>query len=250
MEKTPIDLTRDQKIARQSSELNALRADQIAEANGEKETEYVEGNRNPKFKIRVLEARGYVHVWTLIKNLSQDQKSFIEETRVVKIHAREFDRRVKDGAFTPYDEVEVVHDPRKGAPKVYEMKPTQLNVDGQVKGTGKSNYAGDQPTAEDLARTKQQIQKEAQRIDAKNDLLKDKETDLAKREADLKARETALAAKETAAPSDTVIAGATLTGPVDASFAQPGTTAAAATPDAGSVTTKTKADKKADEAQK
>lgn len=188
MDKRTTDLTRDEKIARQASDLNALRTQQIAEANGEEETEYVEGNRNPKFKIRELEAKAYVHVWTRIRNLSQDQKSFIDEDKIVKIHAREFDKRVKDGAFKPFDEVEVIHDPRKGAPKLYELKPDQVNVDAQVQGIGRSNYREDL-SPEQAGQAKAQIMKEAARIDAKNSQLKDREADLNSREAALKARE-------------------------------------------------------------
>jgi len=217
MDKRTTDLTKDQKNAQQVSDLNELRTQQIAEANGDEETEYVEGNRNPKFKIRELEARAYVHVWTRIRNLAPDQKSFIDEDKVVKIHAREFDKRVKDGAFKPYDEVEVVHDPRKGAPIHYELKPDHVNVDAPVMGIGKSNYQAGQLGAEDIGKAKSQIMKEAARIDAKNSQLKDRESDLDSREAALKAREEAfekdlltMAAKDPLGAQDRAQAGSNL----------------------------------------
>jgi hypothetical protein len=128
-----IDLTRDQKMSKQSSELSNLQDRQIREANNEVEVETIPGNRNPKFKIRVLEADGYVHVFARRKHLDTTGKNFVHEDRTIMIHKREFDTRVKDGAFATYDEVEIVHDPRKGAPQRYNFKPDQINVDGATK---------------------------------------------------------------------------------------------------------------------
>jgi len=201
MEKPQMDLTRDQKIARQSSELRALREQQIAEASGEAEPDLVPANRKPEFKIRRIEADGFVHVFTRIKNLSQDQKNFINEDRIIPIHAREFDKRVKDGAFTTYDEVEVIHDPRKNAPKSYEMKPEQLDV----------NKAASAPKADgkEVARKAQQIEKEFERLSKIHDSQIEREKAIAAKEAEIAAREKALqeaeakptAATVTAAPS-------------------------------------------------
>lgn len=167
MSEQRVDLTRDQKIASQKSKIEALRESQILEATGAKEPELVPANRNPKFKIRKIEADGYVHVFTRVRNLDQAQKNFINEDRIIVIHARDFDRKVNDGMFKTYDLVEVIHDPRKGAPKSYDLKPEAVSVDKPAKSS----------------------------IDPK---LAERERQIEQAEAELAAREKALAEKEAA----------------------------------------------------
>jgi hypothetical protein len=121
--------TKESKQAKQAAQLKERQAEQISVANGEKDAEYVEGNRRAGSKIRKHEADGYVHVEVLNKNLQPDQKSFKEDKSVVKIHAREFDRRVEEGAFSTYDQAEVIHDPRQNAPRSYSLKPENLQID-------------------------------------------------------------------------------------------------------------------------
>lgn len=229
-----MDLTRDQKIARQRSELGELREHQISVATGESDEQYVEANRNSKFKIRAIEAAGFVHVWTRVKHLSQDQKSFVNEDRIVPIHAREFDKRVKDGAFSTYDEVEVIHDPRKGAPKTYVLKPSQLSVEQAPS----ASTAPAKSQEKEIERQKQQVAKEAERLEKIQDLQTEREKEIARKEAELAAREKALAEAESKPEAATAAASAPA--PDVKITVEPSATAASAT---ASVTPDPKADK-------
>lgn len=116
-------LTREQKAIKQQDEIAELRAQQIAQANGEEDIALVDANLSKKHKIRAAEKDGYVHVATRIKHLNANQKDFTYEDRIIPIHAREFDRKVAEGAFNLFDECEVIHDPRKGRPVEYDLQP-------------------------------------------------------------------------------------------------------------------------------
>lgn len=121
---TKRNLTRDEKLSLQQDQLLDQKGKQIEVANGnESALPTVPGNRDKsgKYRVLVLE-QGYVHVKTIIKHLDQSQKNFKNEEKIHKIHAREFDRRVREGAFKTYDEVEVLHDPRANAPEDYNFK--------------------------------------------------------------------------------------------------------------------------------
>lgn len=142
-------LTRDQKLSLQQSQLQELKGKQIDAINGNDEAmPEIEANRNDKYTIRETE-QGYVHVKVTNKTLAPGEKSFLEDTHIVKIHAREFDRRVSEGAFKTFDEVEVIHDPRANAPEKYDLKPGFLSInangptaDQAVKSTNKNQPAG------------------------------------------------------------------------------------------------------------
>jgi hypothetical protein len=198
------DLTKDQKQARQQSQLSALKEQQIREKLGEDETEYVSGNRNSSFKIRALEADGYVHIHTRIKHLANDQKSFVNEDRTIKIHAREFDARVKNGAFKTYDEVEVVHDPRKKAPTVYNLKPDGIPVaGGNVQDKINAASGADKKAQEKLEREKLNLQKNSdalekkkEEVNAQIDELNEKEKQIISKAQELEAKEKAIAERE------------------------------------------------------
>ncbi len=122
------NLTKDQKMELQRDQLQELKQAQIDHINGVEEFPTVTANRNKKYKIKANE-QGYVHVKTKVNHLAQDQKSFTPEENIIKIHAREFDRRVAEGAFKTYDEAEVIHDPRQNAPEKYSLKPDVAKVD-------------------------------------------------------------------------------------------------------------------------
>lgn len=113
-----IDLTRDQKQSRQMDELAKLQAQQ---QNGE--LEMVGGNRNSKYDVRQIEADNYVHVAVKNRHYDEANNRMQEDSRIVKVHNRDFDRMVNSGAFNVYSEVEVIHDARKDAPKKYNLKP-------------------------------------------------------------------------------------------------------------------------------
>lgn len=195
MDKPQADLTRDQKMSRQTSELHNLREKQILVKAGQLDEDWAQANRTCTIKdpgvnvsrVRALEAQGYVHVFTRTRNLSMDQKQFINEDKIVKIHAREFDRRVKDGAFTAYDDVEVIHDPRNGAPTTYALKPDQVNVDEPIKSDRKATEA---------------LAKETARLEKVDAHLKERTLKLSQAEKDLQDREAELNKKEQELNSD------------------------------------------------
>jgi membrane protein involved in colicin uptake len=152
METSKRNLTRDEKLSLQQDQLLAQKGKQIEAANGNEDAlETITGNRDKsgKYRVLVLE-QNYVHVKTIIKHLDQSQKNFVNEEKIHKIHAREFDRRVREGAFKTYDEVEVLHDPRANAPESYNLKgdfaevttgtPSDANV--QLKTSNKIPPAG------------------------------------------------------------------------------------------------------------
>lgn len=152
METTKRNLTRDEKLSLQQDNLLEQKGRQIEAANGnESAMPTVKGNRDKSGKYRVLQLEeGYVHVKTIVKHLDQTQKNFVNEETIHKIHAREFDRRVREGAFKTYDEAEVLHDPRTNAPKAYSLKGDFAEVSTQapqdanvpVKSTTKIQPAG------------------------------------------------------------------------------------------------------------
>lgn len=188
----PTDLTKDQKIARQASELDAEKRRQIAVLTGEKEENFVTANRNSKHRVRALEAEGYVHVHTIIKHLDQGGKSFTNEERTIKFHARGFDNLVKDGVFKTYDEVEVIHDPRKGFEnRVYSLKPDQLNVDGPASRTDEAKVN------KELDKRRQRLDEDAQKMNTLADNLGKRMDDLEKREQAFQDREKAILDRET-----------------------------------------------------
>lgn len=184
-------MTRERKMLLQQDQIAELRAEQRAEYLGDKATEYVTANRNPKFQIKAREAKGYVHIWTRINNLAPDQKSFIHEDKVVCIRLREFERMVEQRAFAQYDEYDVIHHP----------------TDTTTKFKLKDDVAGDQPTNRDMkaafenvaVRERQLAAKESQ-IDNKLSELDDKSRQLDELIAQAKKN---LAAAQTPAPAPT-----------------------------------------------
>jgi len=169
-----MDLTKEQKMMKQSSELNELKRNQILATEGHDTIEYVEANRKTGCKIRALE-QNYVHLQVLEKHLNADMKTFTENVSILKIHAREFDRRVKEGAFKTYDKVEIIHDPRVNA-----SVKTSIWV---------------QNLAEETKAEAEKIAKEAENT-AKENTLRDIAKNLDERERELKIREEILKREE------------------------------------------------------
>ncbi len=131
MEPSKRSMSRDERIVAQKDDLQDLKGRQIEAANSGEQLATIEANRNPKYSVREIEAKGFVHVRAVVRHLNFDQKSFNDEEHIVKVHAREFDRRVSEGAFKTYDEVEVIHDPRVNAPSSYSLKPEFAKVDNK-----------------------------------------------------------------------------------------------------------------------
>jgi hypothetical protein len=159
-------LSKEQKQSIQADALLDLKRKQIDALNGGKPMDMITANRNSKFQIRELES-GYVHVRTITKHLNSDQKSFTDEIIVHAIHAREFDRRVNEGAFHVFDDVEVIHDPRENAPRDYVLKPVNLLIDAAGPRADSPNVA---------AREKHLQAKEVKITQANEELAKKTET--------------------------------------------------------------------------
>lgn len=114
----------EQRSARQFAEMKDLQDKQIKVANGETEAETIPANKDANIKIKASD-KDYVHIAAVTRNLAPDQKSFFDESRVIKVHANQFNQLVNSNAFAAYDDVKVIHDPRPNAPKEYALKPLQ-----------------------------------------------------------------------------------------------------------------------------
>lgn len=123
-------------------------------------------------QIREDEADGYVHVFVREKHVDINSKSINNIDKVIAMHKNEFDRKVNEGYFQLYDQVEIIHDPRDES-KDYtdsDLRPGKSRIDpGPLRPERKLGA---------------DLQKKA--------------TDLAKKEADLKSREADLAKREAA----------------------------------------------------
>lgn len=120
---TTLLVTPESRLMKQKEDLRKLQRDQQAALAGDKEKiRMIKGNKDSKHEIAEHE-KHLIHVYTNIKTVDVDTKTIHEEERIVKVHARNFDQLIKDGAFAVYDEVKVIHDPRKNAPKEYNLRP-------------------------------------------------------------------------------------------------------------------------------
>jgi hypothetical protein len=133
MKKETIDLSREQKLAQGLSANQELKERQIMYANGDTDAlETVEASRKKGRRILAIEAEEFVHIDTVTRHLNGDQKSFSEEKITLKVSARDFEQKIKEGMFKTFDEYEVIHDPRKDAPKSYNLKGEEPTTAGAV----------------------------------------------------------------------------------------------------------------------
>lgn len=130
-------MSRDEKSQRQADQLRELQ-DAQREGNIQTREPNVKSNYlskiNPDFRVNEHEYEGYVHIFARKKHVQLATKEITNEDRVIKVHAAQFERRNAEGAFTVYDEVEIVHDPRKektALKKVVDrVDPTQTKTLG------------------------------------------------------------------------------------------------------------------------
>lgn len=163
-----ISKSRDEKLMIQADQIAEMRETQM---NGIDKLPTIEGNRNPKYKIRADEADRYVFVLTTIKHVSTSTKSVNLEQRIIPIHKAEFQRKIDEQYFAIYDDTEVIHDPRTNAPKEYELK----NKTSQVKLD--TPLTKEQPNA--------QLNERVKALKAKEQELIAKQAELEEREAKL-----------------------------------------------------------------
>jgi hypothetical protein len=170
---------REQELRAQKDKLNAQKRAQIQEADGRPDAmEYMPANKKPDVKIRVIE-KNYVHIGVMSRHLNADMKSFTDQRKIVKIHAREFERRSKEGAFSTYDETEIIHDPRPGN-HVYRFKP-EANKAPQI------DHAAEKAKKE-MSFREEQILAEAKKLDAREEEIKAEKAEFAKQKAEFEER--------------------------------------------------------------
>lgn len=185
----PVFMSKGQKEALQESQLRQKQEQQIAEVLGQADVETVPGNIDSKFKIRKEESENYVHVWTRVKHVDAGGKSFTNEDRVIMIHAKSFNSVVNGGAFITYDEIAVVHDPRKDRPKAYNLKPSQINIPGTGATTpGLANVK--------TSELQDRLEKENKRLDRMLDEAEKRLKAIEAKEKELAEKEAALSAKQ------------------------------------------------------
>jgi len=165
--------SRDEKQMIQQDQIAAMRE---AQMEGMDRLPTVEANRNPKYKIRADEANGYVHLYVANKHYQSTTKEIQLEERIIMIHKAQFQQKIDEKYFAPYDIVEVIHDPRQNAPKTYEL--------GQKEGQVKIAEPKPSPNAE--------LNERVKALKAKEQELIDKQTELEQREAKLAQLESAI----------------------------------------------------------
>lgn len=169
--------SRDEKMMKQQDQIAEKRAQQEP---GLDSLPRVDANRkvtiSPPTKlvidtVREDESERFVHVFTRVKHMNPAQNDFINEDRVIVMHANEFDRKVDEGFFNLFTQVEVIHDPRKNAPSNYQLKKSVVKLDEKpvVKNTGAEKALAERSKELDV-----------------------KEKELLKKQQDLEAREAAL----------------------------------------------------------
>lgn len=115
--------TSEQRQAKQLDELNDLRNRQIAAAQGDTDAiKMISANKDSKIKIKETD-KDYVHVALMTRTLDANQKEFLTDSKIVKVHPNNFAQIVASNAYGAYDDVKVIHDPRPNAPKEYNLKP-------------------------------------------------------------------------------------------------------------------------------
>jgi hypothetical protein len=164
--------TKERLVAEQRDDLNKLKDAQRVEAAGGEKLDRIPASEDKEYKIRATE-KDYFHVKTIIKHLDATSKNFIKETRIIKIHMREFKKRVEEGAFNVYDEVDILHNPLKGK-------------DGDIKYNFKPQFA-------DVA---QAPETKSPNVGAREKALSAKESELKSKELELQERIKALEEKE------------------------------------------------------
>jgi hypothetical protein len=176
-----------------------LKERQKAELENPDMIEYVEGNRNPNFKIKKREADLYVHVLCVTLLQSPGEKRFNRQESVVPIPKTRFDQLVKEGGLQQYDEVEVVHDPRPHV-KSYNLKPGNLeSKDEPATVIDKNAISAIEKAKNTIDNEKKNLGKIKEKLDDKAKELDSKESNLDERERKIAEREKALGATTTTA---------------------------------------------------
>ncbi len=191
-----IPLTKEQKNALQADEQKLEKARQIAVANGDIPEDYVEANRNKKFKVKAKEA-GYVHLRVISRMLNAEGDDFINTEKILAIHAREFADKVKERAFIEFHEVEVIHDGRPKAPTTYgDLKG------GEVEGVKLSPVANIALREKQLAAKENALSEKLEELDELTETMKVKSQSLDEKMSELDAliKKAGAQVQATAAP--------------------------------------------------
>jgi hypothetical protein len=116
--------SKQERINKQKDELENIRLQQKEAAEGGEPLPKIKANRDKNLEINEHE-KEYIHVLAITRTVEPDLKTVHEEKRITKHHPRQFAQLIKGGAFNAFDDVRVVHDPRKNAPKDEVLKPSQ-----------------------------------------------------------------------------------------------------------------------------
>jgi len=129
--------TREQRQADQVDELKALQAMQMAAHEGDETAiKKIKANLDPKYEVKDYEA-GYVHILLTQRVNNEATKSYVDETRVMKLHPNNLEQMISTGIFGGYDDAKVIHDPRTGKNKkeiklkaepVPQVAPAQIDA--------------------------------------------------------------------------------------------------------------------------
>ena len=170
-EKTPKAATREQRLADQVDELKALQVKQMAAHDGDQTAiKTIKANLDPKYEVKDYE-RDYVHILLTQRVNNEATKSYIDETRVMKLHPNNLEQMISTGIFGGYDDAKVIHDPRTGKnKKEIKLKAEPVPQVAPVKIDDSALAAKEQKLAE---REKRLAEQEA-RLDAKLEKLEGK----------------------------------------------------------------------------
>jgi len=122
METNPkVTKTREQRQADQVDELKELQAKQMAAHDDPGSIKKIKANLDPKYEVKEYE-KDFVHVLLVSRLNNEATKSYIDETRVIKVHPGNLEAMISTGIFGGYDDAKVIHDPRTNRPKDYRLK--------------------------------------------------------------------------------------------------------------------------------
>ena len=118
-----IPLTNEQRKAIQKDENNSLKARMLS---GEP-LPTIKGNKDSKTEIREDEAH-LMHLRVMQKQHDPVAKEYKKNERIIKINKLQFQQMELDRAFSIYDGVDIVHDPRsKDEIKAFEELKAKRN---------------------------------------------------------------------------------------------------------------------------
>lgn len=195
-------LSKEQKEAKQVSDIDALRTAQKTGAAG-----MIRANKDDSIEIPEHGNDRYVYVKATNKHLNADMKSHTSVVSLIPVHAGLFDQMVDQGGFALYDDVKIVHDPRDNVRESYVFKVEQINsksveTPSDAKSTKSSDMKAMNEARKQIEAQKVTLENKQAELTTKETEITAKEVTIADREARLKMIEEELAAREAALKND------------------------------------------------